>query len=462
MIDRSKFKGSSLNTLEDEKRRAANALPKFGGGEGRAGFHEIKEGSNWRRIAPAHNPNEPAYRAKSTVFLECEVPEIDENGTETGKVEIKNKAIFIATQHSELDRDPVLMYIAAVQQKANDEISDKEQRQKYLYPINGWRGKDGKWNWGIKPDIKFVCYAWDDQGTLGREELFPKWLDDMKKISIERSPDDAEIIPDIFTDPDEGYPLIITKNKNDKGKWDYSISCDLPSATKRESWESFFDRTRLTDDQLTELMGKESLKELYWDVYTTRDFDMAIDGLRRFDKKHKFDIFENEEFLEAISDLRLKVKQFVPWSKGEETEETNLPVKKAVESKVETPESVSRKLGINVVAVPIPKMKTVIKQYIQDNYGDDYMLPDNLTKDQIKQWYELAEAGEELPFDALNDQPDANITESKPEAKPVEKVVESEGNVEGLLKQDKSDPAEASGIDPVLAAKIAALRAKRK
>ncbi|MFA5582751.1 MAG: hypothetical protein WDA09_00940, partial [Bacteriovoracaceae bacterium] len=249
MLDRSKFKGNSFETLDKEKERAENALPKFGGGDGRAGFHQIKDGKNYRRIAPAHEPTDPAYRAKSTIWLECEVPEIDSDGKETGKVEIKNKSIFIATQHSDLKADPALMYIEAVQRRANDEFTDKDERSKFMQPINGWRDRNGKWNWGIKPDIKFVCYAWDEDGKLGREELWPKWLDEMKRISVSRTPDTGEIIPDIFTDPDEGYPLNIFKTKNEKGKFDYNIDCELPNATTRESWGDFFDRTRVSDEQ---------------------------------------------------------------------------------------------------------------------------------------------------------------------------------------------------------------------
>lgn len=442
MFDRSKFKGSTLNDIKGEQERANKALPSLSSG-GRAGFHTIEDGKNWRRIAPAHNNNDPAYRACSTVMLDCDVPEIDDNGVETGKREVKRKNIFIATQHSlTMKQDPVMLYIQYVQKRADDEIQDKDARQKFLYPINGWRSKDGKWNWGIKPSTDYVCYAWDSNGTLGRERLYPFMLDQMKKISVERADDNSEIIPDIFTDPDEGYPLIILRIKNDKGKMETSCSCDMPG--KKESWAEFFLRTRVTDEQLAELMKKESLKELYEDVYTTRDFDMAIDGLQRFDKINKYNIFDNEEFVEKITVMRAQCPVYKP-KNNEEVEPTDVEETKQ-DVKQQTPVT-----SQSSTVVPVPAMKRFLKEYIFENYGADYTLPE-LDKETLTEWYGLAKGGEELPFDAHQ------AEESRPTPPPIE---QPKTEIKPEPKPVAPSPVATPEINAELAAQIAALRSRR-
>jgi len=453
-MDRSQFKGATLGSIKDEQDNAKKAIP-ISDGEGRAGFHKIEDGENWRRILPAHRPDQPAYCAKSTVFLECEVDELDKEGNTTGKKEVKTKNIFIATQHSSiLKDDPILLYISFVQKRANDEIQDKEERQKFLYPINGWRGKDGKWNWGIKPSIEYVCYALDKRGVLGRETLYSYMIESMKKLSVQQAPDNAEIVPDIFTDPDEGYPLIITKSKNEKGKTEYSISCELPSKEKRETWDDFFKRTRITDEQFIEFMSKESLYELYKEVYTDRDFNMAIDGLKRFDLRYKYGIFENEEFIEKLAQLKNQVPKYVPKKYGVSSDNKKGNVQEKVETKVEDSSGLKKefdKIPVNsnegsALPAPIPTMKRQLTEYIKENYGDDYQLPE-LTREKLIEWYGLAKNGEELPFDI---QEEITIERVESDVKKEEPKVEP--------KQESPVNPVSKDIDPDLKAQIEKLR----
>jgi len=461
-----RFKPTSLNSIKDEQQRAQSAIP-FSNESNRPGFHSIEEGKNWFRVAPAHNPGEPPYRAKSTTTLECEVPEIDTEGKETGKKELKRKSIFIATQHSELKEDPILLYISFVEKKAKDEIENKDERSKFLSPINGWRGRDGKWNWGIRPSTNYVCYSWNKQGVLGRNDLYPQILDDMKKVSVSRADDNVEIVPDIFSDAMEGYPLIITKEKNDKGKFEYNVSCELPSKT--ETWIEFFDRNKLTDEQAIELLSKESLTELYKNVYTTRDFNLAIDGLQRFDEINKYHIFENEEFIDKISALKKLVPVYEPKIKEVEPEKINKDEpKKGLEVPLKPIDIKAEKEEISSDNIPIPKMKRIIKEYIAENYGSDYSLPD-LGKDDVIKWYKLSINGDELPFDELDTKTETISEKPKIELKE-DKVVKTENIKSSEDNNDStSDESESQKVvkvkEPVISsdlkAQIELLRRKR-
>jgi len=461
VFNRNRFQGGTINSIKEEEKRAEAAIPQSGNYSGRAGFFNIEDGKNVFRIAPSHNTNEPAYRAKSTVILECEVSEIDNDGKETGKKEMKRKNIFIATQHSTtLQSDPILLYIEFVNKRATDEIQDKDERSKFLSPITGWRGKDKKWNWGIKPSVTYVCYVWNSKGELGRLELYPSILDDMKKVSVAQADDDAEIIPDIFTAPDEGYPLIIIKEKNDKDKMEYNVSCELP--TKKESWDDFFKRTQLNDDQLIEFLTKETLAELYKDVYTTRDFSLALDGLQRFDKQYKFEIFENEEFLEKLTEL----KKLVPEYKSRDEKEVGEMIKeKPAETKSNKPAPASNtnvpaptNNASPVSSTPVPAMKRIIKEYIAENYGADYSLPE-LSKEDLIVWYDLVQQGEELPFDL--DQSEEKLEEQATQK--VEKAYQDIAAKEVKKEEVKPEPKSVVNVpeNDELAAQIAALRKRR-
>ena len=121
----------------------------------------------------------------------------------------------------------------------------------------------------------------------------------MKSISLERSNDNVINI-DIFSDCDEGYPLIINTTLNEKNKTQFDISCGLPDANKRENWDDFFERIRVPDSVLQELEELPSLEDQYKDVFSRKDWDMQIEGLERFDKQNGFEIFQNDEFLNAL------------------------------------------------------------------------------------------------------------------------------------------------------------------
>ena len=222
-FDRSKFKGSKLSKLRETQKDAAEKdVNLLNDGDGRVGFHKIEEGRNEFRIMPPHNPEDPAYRPLRTSMLECEVP-VFEDGKETGKFEKKRRKVFIATQHGnkelrKLKKDPIELYIKYISEEAAL-IDGNDEKKKFLSPVRGWKGKDGKWNWGIVPSTSFVCYALK-ASIIGRLELWEAWTKEMDKITARIEEEEEEILDiDPFSDPDEGYPLVIEKDKNAKGRW---------------------------------------------------------------------------------------------------------------------------------------------------------------------------------------------------------------------------------------------------
>lgn len=390
-FDRSKFKAAKLSKLRETKEDAKkNDVRLLGGGDngGRANFHAVDEGSNEFRLMPPHDYSKTgSYVPCRTATLECDVPEFKE-GKETGKFEKKNKKIFIATQHGnetlrKLGKDPIELYIKYFGEGAGL-IDDKDDRTSFLAPIKGWRSKDGKWNWGIMPSTTYICYALKDS-KLGRLELWDKWTKDMDKIVASIEEEEKTVLEaDPFSDPDEGYPLVIKKEKNDKGKWEYTVERRNPK--KRQSWDEFCEENRITDAQLKELYEKESLYDLYVDCYTKRDFDLAVNGLQNFDKKWKRSIFENEDFLAELKEIEAIVPE--PKTKDSDIDETFESAKNETDTS----------------KWPKPKCKKMLKAYIMDAYAStpeesDYL--DALEKlddlETLRKWAALADSGEELP-----------------------------------------------------------------
>lgn len=389
VFDRSRFKGAKLSTLKETKEKADEKNVRLLGGSstGRANFLEVKEGRNIFRIMPPHNPEDSTYQPFRSATLECDVPEM-KDGKETGKTEKKNKKIFIATVHGNdevkaLKKDPIELYIKYVSDMAGA-CQDKDERQKFLAPVTGYRDKAGKWVWGIMPSTSYICYALEG-GKLGRLELWDKWTKDMDKIvaKIEEE-EDQPLEIDPFSNPEEGYPLIIDKEKNDKNKFEHVI--DRLTQKKRQTWEDFCNEHKITDDQLKELMEKESLKDLYVGVYSKRDFDLAVNGLRSFDKRYKYDVFENDEFIKELKEIEAVVPEPKKDANGtKDIEEAFDKGKKSSDVKDWTKR----------------KCKEYLKAYILDNHDSDadtYLdAIEELDIDELQSWCVLAESGKKLP-----------------------------------------------------------------
>lgn len=391
-LERNKFSGTKLSVINDIVKKAeSNSTQIFRQDGSRVDFHKIEDGKNTFRIFPAHNwEKDPPYRAFRTVWLKCMLPEwVD--GKETNKLVEKNKKIFIATQHGNQEKDIIESYLEFVKE-LSESYDSKEEREKFLAPVKGYTGKDKKWVSGIQPSTTYVCYAIKN-GMLGRLELWPKWRKEMERLVLSEDSDEAPIETDVFSDPNEGYPLIITKTKNDKGKYDYVI--EKENLRRGENWDKFFERTKITDAQWAEWEKQESLTELYTDCYTTRDFELAMNGLQIFDKLYKYNIFENDEFQQLAKELKSKLRE------PEKKEESENKVGKSGTEDID--KAFDSENSKNVEDWPKFKCKKFLKNYVVANYDGEDQEPylqeiEKLDMKDLHVWCELAVKEEELPY----------------------------------------------------------------
>lgn len=403
-FDRSKYKKQvSIDEVDDDLKKAQATMknPAFGNQGGRASFYTVnKEGRYELRVLPSVKGEKP-YISRKVVKLPIKCPIYDKDGKDTGKKEVRQKDVFTSDVHSDKmgGKDAVMIYIDFVYALAND-IQDSDEKKKFLAPITGYFNRQKQWVWGVSPNLNYVCYVYVED-EIHRFDVRPQWWKKMKNISLERSNDNVINI-DIFSDCDEGYPLIINTTLNEKGKSQFDISCGLPDASKRESWDDFFLRTRVPDNILQELEELPSLEDQYKDVFSRKDWDMQIEGLERFDKQNGFEIFQNDEFLNALEELEKlvpeddEVKQVakIPSKKKEEPKQTSTPI---------------------TSYPPLIKMKAELNDYIEAEYEGTEKLP-NLSVTELRKWYDMMKEGMMLPFDDYRESEendDSNESEEK-------------------------------------------------
>lgn len=433
-FDKSKFKKQSIEDVEAEVKQAEKTMYK--GGKTYTGFATIQKGKNVFRVVPAMGK---AYVACKMSKLRVEVPTYDANGKVTGK-EVKDKNVFCADIHGKnllKGKDPIVLYCDYVRKKASEEYQDDVERRKFLNPIMGYK-KGNKFVWGINPSLAYVCYVYQGSKDFARLQLYGTWMNRIKEISVEMS-DDETVSFDIFSQLEGAYPLVITMGEDDKGKKTYSLSAGVPK--KGQSWDEFFEETAIPDEDMEYFLNEVStLEEIYKDVYSQKDFNMALDGLKRFDEENGYDIFADDGFLTEIEEMAAMIPD--EDSKNDEGEGDEAPKKTKSTSKskkVEEPEtdeekpdpvknlasSPAKEKAAKVASYPpLSKMKKFLEEYIGEEYPEAE-LPDDLTIAEVRSWYDLAQAGEALPF------PEEDETSTETASEP----------------ENKEEPKEESPID---------------
>lgn len=395
-FDRSKFVGASRKAQKEiisaTERRDKALRPK----SSRGSWHTIEEGRNVFRVAPPHDPDYPAFIPYKTVTLDCEKP-VYEDGEDTGRTEVGKKKIIVATQHHDelmklgVKGDVVELYVRMAKDIAFSQITDKKERSKFLAPISGYRAKDGKWVWGIEPKTNYIGYVFDENKVLGKLEIYPGINKDLDRLADELEAD-APLDIDPWSNPVEGYPIVITKAKNDAGKTEYIVDKEVPSRLKKESWDDFFARTALTDEQLEELANAKPLAETYINSFTLRDFEAQMDGLTRFDKKYGFGIIETEEFQEAAAHIESVLRAEAANKEEESTEEET-----KVETKVETKKPIKKaiKKPIKKAGPTVEEMTDEVANYVTEVYGEEYVPQIPTDEETLVSWFNTVKEGEE-------------------------------------------------------------------
>lgn len=459
-FDRSKFKKQSVEDLDSEVKQAEKTMLK--GDKSYTGFATVQKGKNTFRVAPSMGK---AYVACKMSKLRVEVPTYDENGNVAGK-EVKDKNIFCADVHGRnllKGKDPIVLYCDYVRKKASEEYQDDTERRKYLNPIMGHK-KGNKFVWGINPTLAYVCYVYQGNKDFARLQLYGTWMNRIKEISVEQSDDDT-VSFDIFSQMEGAYPLVITMGEDDKGKKTYSLSAGIPK--KGQSWDEFFEETAIPDEDMEYFLNEvPSLEEIYKDSYRAKDFEMALDGLKRFDEENNYDIFSDDEFLNEIEEMAamLPEDESKETTSDENEDEEEKPAPKKQVAKAPASEKAAKVASYP----PLSKMKAFLSQYIDEEYPG-MEIPSDLTVGELREWYDLAQKGEALPFseDEEENADQEHETESDDDRAKDEPEAEDEGDGEDERPEEEESPIDEGQTDndeKLLEAKkrLQALKARKK
>ena len=150
----------------------------------------------------------------------------------------------------------------------------------------------------LNPQYSWLCYA--DKVTPDGQLRAKLWefkkmvRDYLNKLAFSEDEDEAiEIDP--FTDPDEGLPVLVKYMKNPnkkKGENYYEVSFPKKVAARP-----------LTDEEIEYFMSLKPLSEIL-PKYGLRDFERALEGLQNFDEENEMGLFEDDDWLEHVEEIK--------------------------------------------------------------------------------------------------------------------------------------------------------------
>lgn len=291
-IDRSKYKSTPLSELE-----IPSQSTQTNNYQNERNYLQLNPGLNKFRLYPAHADGGGSKFAEPAEFFWIEI-EADEyiNGQKTGVKILKKKRVFDGLTHSAyLKKDPIREYIKYAEKVIKDTVLDEKEKTDKL-------GLLAHYQYGLKSQKVYYVYAQrilnGKLGEFGLLEIKPSLMNRLNQIASTEGVDDVLGI-EPFTDVNDGFPIAITYNKGGDPRLTYSLELDkaFDRLTKQLITYPF------SDQDLMLFESKESLFSLYRNVYKRRDFELAIEGIQRFDAKNGLGVFEYEEFIEILTTI---------------------------------------------------------------------------------------------------------------------------------------------------------------
>ena len=270
---RAQFKASSLKSLKKE----ADADDKMVGVSSNE-YLNLEDGKTLKiRIFPAHPGIPSFYTRKKAYWLNLEG-----NDGQTYRGQVLDSII-----HGGTKMDVVQEYVKMAKNKwANDD----EKIEKLV-------GTQMNSN-SLNPSYSWICYAdkVDGDNTLKAKlwEFKKMVRDGLNRLTFSEDEDDV-IETDPFTDPDEGLLVNVTYHKKpNKKRGENFYEVDFGKKAKTRP---------LTDEELEYFASLKPLNEVL-PHYGMDQFERALSGLQIFDDDNEIGLFEDDEWLEKVEEIR--------------------------------------------------------------------------------------------------------------------------------------------------------------
>ena len=272
----------------------------------------------------------------------------------------------------------------------------------------------------LNPSYTWLCYA----DTVREEEPLRARLWEMKKMvrdalnrmAFSEDPDDA-IEVDPYTDVDEGLPILATYRKNPnkkKGENFYEVS--FPKKVKARP---------LTDEEIEYFMTLKPLSEVIG-TYGIRDFELALEGLQNFDAEHEIGLFDDQEWLDHLEEIRDQYdegdsdeeEEEKPKAKKTSAKKTSAPAAKdeddEEEPEEEDDEEEEEEETESGEGDEFDEMdRSELKKYIKDN-NLDVAVKKSMTDDDLRDAIRAASADEEEEEPEAEEEEEDEEEEEKP------------------------------------------------
>lgn len=320
-FDRSRFKATSSVALQDQKNDfAANSSS----GRKRRRIPENlsldTSGTYIFRVFPFHpdGGGSSFMEPVSQTWLERE-RDVWEDGKKTNKKEVKRLPVFNPVFHGDIDwagvkeatglwkMGPVSVYLMLLKKHLKESFESEEDFKKEWNTATFWKT-------GVR-----INSGWAMFGNMilqnGKKKFGQLPISNALKTKIEAvlakySGPESPTGEDLLSPVDEGIPLQIVVNKEAEDTSQVYVP-DLASTQDPNNKLSFSLKPMpLTDDDLEELFKYDPLYRIYRNVYYTRDFDLELEGLSRFDESKGYGIMEMDEMISFLEQF----KSFVPES----------------------------------------------------------------------------------------------------------------------------------------------------
>ena len=390
---RSQLKATSLKKLQkqiDEDNAAIGANSNE--------YLNLEDGKTLKiRIFPAHPGEENFYVAKKCYWLT-----IAGNDGDPRRIQVLDSRL-----HGGTKMDVVEEYTKYAKRFCKGDASKLEA-------ITGQRDS-------LNPSYSWLCYA----DTVREDEQLRARLWEMKKMvrdALNRmafSEDEEEAIEvDPYTDVDEGLPVLVTYRKNpNKKKGENFYEVAFPKKVKARP---------LTDEEIEYFMSLKPLSEILG-TYGLSDFERALEGLQNFDEEHKIGLFDDEDWIAHLEEIRAQYDDDSSEEEEDEKPRAKKTAKKPAPSKVEEPddeeeedeeedeaedeeEEGSSEEGDEFDAMD----RSELKKYIKDN-DLDITVKKSMSDDDLREAIRAASAAAEEAPEAEEEEEEAEEEEDDDE-----------------------------------------------
>ena len=340
MSVKDKFKASKLSDVQEQIDKGNQFLSQNGNNSN--GFvdkietRRFDDGRHKFRIWSPHEDTKGYAIPFVTVWLPAYVYERDKQGKpkqdkEGNYVTKKSKKpIFNARVHGNTDKDIVEEYIRIAEEQIQNNETDDDVINEKIDNLHHFQN-----GLSYKPD--YVMYASEVKKGEKSEpfvlQVTNAQMNQLNKIAAMQDEDDEEIVTDPFTDPEIGRCLVLEKDsqaKDNRDRYIFNIDTAIDKQTQKIKLYP------LSEEELEKYDKLLSLEQRFGsNVYTQRDFEFALEGVKMYDEDNEIGAVQTQEFQELVTELQDQYPEKRSFDKkddGRKEESENKEVEKEQES----------------------------------------------------------------------------------------------------------------------------------